>query len=402
MKPGSIYMDNCVTTKPAKEVLEAMQKHLEEQYWYPGSFISTGESINDALEAYKTIIASTLGASSKEIYFSSGGTLANNIAIKGLVTANAARGSHIICSVVDYPDLLTNAAFFEQSGFEVTYLNANEEGYIDLEQLRKAIRPDTILFMTTLVNHVVGTIQPLKEISKILMGADHKIMFHVDACQAYGKMRLIPAEHGIDSMAISAHKIHGPQGIGALYLKQGTKVGQLIHGVARINGLQTGGMNIALIAGFAKAAELNFRDLDSRIAQLKELSSYLYDRLVNTIPDIELNGPPMAERVAHNVNVSLDFIEGEAVTMMLDMHGITVATGSACASQGLKANYVLMAIGKNHVQSHGSMKFTLSIFNTKDQIDFVVQKLAEIAIELRKRSPLYLAKQQAQRDSKAD
>ena len=341
------------------------------------------------MAGFSQIVAKSMGATPEEIHFTSGGTLANNIAIKGLA-ASLKRG-HVIVSVVDYPDLLTNAAWLEKQGFEVSYLSADSKARIDLDQLKAELRPDTVLFMTTAVNHVVGTIQPLKEIHDILAGAGHKIYFHVDAGQAYGKMPLDVNDYGIDTMSVSAHKIHGPQGIGALYLRKGTKLGQIIHGVKRVDGLQTGGLSIALIAGFAKAVELGFADLDGSIKQLRELSDYLLARLKEKIEYIELNGAEGMGRAPHNINISIDYIEGEAITMMLDMHGITVATGSACASQGLKANYVLMAIGKNHVQSHGSMKFTINRYNTKAELDFAVEKLAEITAELRKRSPLYNA-----------
>jgi cysteine desulfurase len=373
----------------APEVLDAMLPYFSEKFWFPGSFISTGESTNDALAGFSQIVAKSMGATPEEIHFTSGGTLANNIAIKGLA-ASLKRG-HVIVSVVDYPDLLTNAAWLEKQGFEVSYLSADSKARIDLDQLKAELRPDTVLFMTTAVNHVVGTIQPLKEIHDILAGAGHKIYFHVDAGQAYGKMPLDVNDYGIDTMSVSAHKIHGPQGIGALYLRKGTKLGQIIHGVKRVDGLQTGGLSIALIAGFAKAVELGFADLDGSIKQLRELSDYLLTRLKEKIEYIELNGAEGMGRAPHNINISIDYIEGEAITMMLDMHGITVATGSACASQGLKANYVLMAIGKNHVQSHGSMKFTINRYNTKAELDFAVEKLAEITAELRKRSPLYNA-----------
>jgi cysteine desulfurase len=245
--------------------------------------------------------------------------------------------------------------------------------------------------MTTAVNHVVGTIQPLAEIKAILEAADHKIFFHVDGGQAFGKIPLDVNALGIDTLALSAHKIHGPQGIGALYQRSGVKLGQLIHGIKRVDNLQTGGLNIALIAGFAKAVELTFADLTATTKQLRDLSDYLLSSLEATIPHIELNGPRGQKRAPHNINVSIDYIEGEAITMMLDAQGITVATGSACASQGLKANYVLMAMGKNHVQSHGSMKFTLSRYTTKAQIDETVAALALISTELRARSPLYNA-----------
>lgn len=389
MKPGTIYLDNCVSSPLAPEVLDAMIPYFSEKFWFPGSFISTGESTNDALAGFSATVAKSIGADPQEIHFCSGGTVANNMAIKGLA-ASLKRG-HVIVSVVDYPDLLTNAAWLEKQGFEVSYLSADSEARINLDELKAEIRPDTVLFMTTAVNHVVGTIQPLKEIHDILFNAPNKIYFHVDAGQAYGKIPLQVDDYGIDTMSISAHKIHGPQGIGALYTRKGTKLGQLIHGVKRVDNLQTGGLSIALIAGFAKAVELTFSDFDATVKQLRELSDYLYARLQEKIPSIELNGAPKEGRAPHNINISIDYIEGEAITMMLDMHGITVATGSACASQGLKANYVLMAIGKNHVQSHGSMKFTLNRYNTKEQLDFAVDKLAEIAEELRKRSPLYNA-----------
>ncbi|GAB1467564.1 cysteine desulfurase NifS [Candidatus Cloacimonadota bacterium] len=391
MKHGRIYLDNCVTTQPAPEVLQAMQPYFEEKFWVPGSFISTGETINDAIEVFANTVASAIWAKPAEIHFCSGGTLANNMAIKGLATAYGKTGNHVIVSVVDYPDLLTNAAYLEKHGMEVTYLSADAQGFVNLAELKNAIRKDTFLFMTTAVNHVVGTIQPLAEIKAILDAADHKIYFHVDAGQAFGKIPLDVKELGIDTMAISAHKIHGPQGIGALYQNTGVKLGQTIHGVKRVDNLQTGGLNIALIAGFAKAVELTFTDFAATTKHLREISDYLLSSLENKIPEIELNGPRGAKRAPHNINVSIAYIEGEAITMMLDAKGITVATGSACASQGLKANYVLMAMGKNHVQAHGSMKFTVSRFTTKAQIDEVVTELAEIAKELRARSPLYSA-----------
>lgn len=394
MKPGQIYMDNCITSRPAPEVLEAMRPYWEEKFWYPGSFVSTGEAINTELNSFKAVIANSLGAAPDEIHFTSGGTLANNIAIKGLAQANAKNGKHIICSVVDYPDILTNAAYLENLGFELTYLSADSEGFINLSELKASLRKDTIMVMTTIVNHVIGTIQPIAEIRQILDSADHKIYLHADAGQAYGKMPLNVDELGVDTMSVSAHKIHGPQGIGALYVRKGTKLGQSIHGVKRVDNLQTGGLNIALIAGFAKAVELSFADIKQTEAALRELSDYLIEKMEATIPQIELNGPRGGKRAPHNVNISIDYIEGEAITMMLDMYGITVATGSACASQGLQANYVLMAIGKNHVQSHGSMKFTLSRYNTRAEIDELVSRLAEISAELRKRSPLYNALQE--------
>ena len=384
-----IYFDNCLTSQPAPEVLDSMMPYFKENFYFPRSFVSGGSRISSDLEKFKKIIADSMGADSSEIHFTTGGTSANNIAIKGYLSANAGKGTHVILSVIDYPDLMANAAFFEQSGFRVTYISADKEGFIDLAELKSAIRPDTIMFMTTLANHVVGTVQPIKEIRQILDSADHKIVMHVDACEAYARLPINVKELGIDLMSISAHKIHGPQGVGALYQRKGIILGPVKHGVSRIDTLETGGVSIASIAGFAKAVELIFNHFNEYNKKIKELRDYLLKEIEEKIPYTLLNGSQEEKRAPHNLNISFDYIEGEAIMMMLDLSGISVATGSACASQGLKPNYVLMALGRNHEQSHGSMKFTLSRYNTKKEIDYTVEKLAEIVKELRSRSPLY-------------
>jgi cysteine desulfurase len=386
---NKIYFDNCLTSQPAPEVVDVMLPYLKEKFIFPKNFVLGGSSIAEEIETFKQNIASSINSSTNEIHFTTGGTSANNIAIKGFLSENAARGTHIIVSVIDYPDLLANAAFFEQSGFTVTYLEADSEGFIDLEQLESSITSETILFMTTLVNHTVGAIQPVKKIRQILDKAEQKISLMVDACEAYGRIPIDVDELGIDMMSISAHKIHGPQGVGALYVRKGNVIGPVKHGIARIDPLETGGINIASLAGFSKAVELAFNDFESNTGKIRELSDYLIDSIEKKIPDIMLNGPKGERRAPHNVNISFDYIEGEAIMMMMDLNGISVATGSACASQGLKPNYVLMAMGRNHEQSHGSIKFTLSRYNTRDEIDRTVNKLQEIVEELRSRSPLY-------------
>jgi cysteine desulfurase len=363
------YFDNCKTSQPAPEVIEAMMPYFRDKFIFPANFVLGGSTAAEELEGFKRIIADSIDANTSEIHFTSSGTTANNIAIKGFLSENAKHGTHIIVSVIDYPDLLTNAAFFEKSGFDVTYLETDEDGFINLEQLEKAIRPDTIMFMTTFVNHTVGSIQPIKKIREILDTADHKIVMHVDAGQAYGKLPIDVNKLGIDLMSISAHKIHGPQGVGALYQRKGVVIGPVIHGINRLDNHQTGAVSMA--------------------NHLRELSNYLLEKIEKTIPYTLLNGPRGEGRAPHNINVSFDYIEGEAIMLMMDIAGISVATGSACASQGLKANYILMAMGRNHEQSHSSMKFTLSRYNTKEEIDYAVKKLAEIVKELRSRSPLY-------------
>ncbi len=383
------YFDNCKTSQPAPEVIEAMMPYFGDKFIFPANFVLGGSTAAEELEGFKKTIADSIGANTSEIHFTSSGTTANNIAIKGFLSENVKHGTHIIVSVIDYPDLLTNAAFFEKSGFDVTYLETDEEGFINLEQLENAIRSDTIMFMTTFVNHTVGSIQLIKKIREILDTANHKIVMHVDAGQAYGKLPINVNELGIDLMSISAHKIHGPQGVGALYQRKGVVIGPVIHGINRLDNHQTGAVSMANIAGFAKAVELTFSKFEENVNHLRELSNYLLEKIEKTIPYTLLNGPRGEGRAPHNINVSFDYIEGEAIMLMMDIAGISVATGSACASQGLKANYILMAMGRNHEQSHSSMKFTLSRYNTKEEIDYAVEKLAEIVKELRSRSPLY-------------
>ncbi|MDY6915071.1 MAG: cysteine desulfurase family protein [Candidatus Cloacimonadota bacterium] len=384
-----IYFNNCLTSKPVPEVIEAMLPYWQEKFYFPENFISKGTEIENDIAGFKKIVADSINAKPQEIHFTSGGTSANNLAIKGYLMANSHKGNHIICSKVDYPDLLTNAAFFEKSGFEVTYLDADEEGFIDLKQLKKAIKSETIMFMTTWANHTTGTLQPIAKISQILQNADHQIAFHVDAGQAYGKIPIDVEEMNIDLLSISAHKIHGPVGIGALYLRSGIQLAPTKHGINRIDEFETGGINIGLISGFVKAIELNFSKFEENNNKLRELSNYLLKKIEDNIPHTLLNGPRGEKRAPHNVNISFRYIEGEAIMMMLDAAGIIVATGSACFSKGLKANYILMAIGRNHEESHGSMKFTISRYNTKEEIDYTVEKLEQIVKELRNRSPLY-------------
>jgi len=384
-----IYFNNCLTTKPAQEVVEAMLPYLQNNYYYPENFNKTGTQASRNLNDWKEIVAKTIGANSPEIHFTAGGTLANNIAIKGFLLANADKGNHIICSVVDYPDILTNAAFFEQSGFEVTYLQVDDKGFIDLDQLKRSLKNETILFMTTLANHTVGAIQPLEEINAILQGSGHRIYVHADACEAYGRIPINVDQLGIDMMSVSGHKIYGPQGSGFLYVRKGVKLNPLIHGIVRLDDLQTGGISIANTAGLVKAIELIFSDYDGYVSHLKEISNYFLEKVKEKIPYILINGPLGEKRAPHNLNISFDYIEGEAIMMMLDLSDISVATGSACASQGLKPNYVLKALGRTHEQSHGSMKFTFSRYHTKEDIDILVERLIKVVEKLREGSTLY-------------
>ena len=380
-----IDLDNCLTTKPDPLVIEAMMPYFTADYYLPGNYTSTGTKSKKALNDFKKIIADSLNADIDEIHFTSGGTAANNIGIKGFVMANAERGQHIICSQIDYPDILTNAAFFEENGFDVTYLGADKEGFIDLEELKSSIRNDTILVMTTLANHVTGTIQPIKKIRNII-GSD--IGLFVDAGHAYGRMMIDVKDLNIDILTFSAHKIHGPQGVGAIYVRKGIKLAQITHGISRIDTLNTGGISLAAIAGMAKAIELQFKDLQTNIDLMTTLRNRLLKGIEEQIGKVLVNGPLGDNRISHNLNISIEDVEGEGIMLMLDIFKISVATGSACSTQGLQPNYVMMAIGRNFVQSHGSIKFTLSRMTTEKEIDYVIEKFCEVINKLRKISPL--------------
>lgn len=390
-----IYLNNCLTSKPAPEVVEAMLPYLRDDYYYPENFNKTGSQASRNIESWKETVARSIGAATNEIHFTSGGTLANNIAIKGFLLANSGKGNHLICSVADYPDILANAGFFEQSGFSVTYLKVDSDGFIDLEELRNSLRKETILFMTTLANHTVGTIQPLKEIREILDSSAGHIALHADACEAYGRIPIDVNELGIDMMSVSGHKIYGPQGSGFLYLRKRIKTSPLIHGVSRLDDLQTGGISVANIAGLVKAVELIFSDFAGYTGHLREMNNYFLEKIKEKIPSIMINGPAPVlsgeanKRAPHNLNITFDYIEGEAIMMMLDIYNISVATGSACASQGLKPNYVLKAMGRTHEQSHGSMKFTFSRYTTKEELDILIERLSEVVQKLREGSTLY-------------
>ena len=379
-----IYLNNCLTSKMDKKVIDAMIPYMKDKFYLPMTFVKEGEQINNEIQNFKEIVGQYIGSKASEIHFTSGGTSANNLAIKGFLTANSHKGNHIICSVIDYPDILTNASFFEDAGFEVSYLKCDELGFLSVKDLEEAIRDDTILFMGTLVNHTVGSILPMEKIKKILKPKG--ITVFVDGCEAFGKIELNVEEMGIDMMSISAHKLHGPKGVGALFKRPGIALGQIKHGIGRVDNLETGGVSVAAICGFAKATQLAYSN--DNINYIRSLRDYLHKQITEKISNTLMNSTISNRTSPHHLNISFDYIEGEAVMMMMSLKGILLATGSACSSADLSMNYVLKAMGRTHVQSHGSVKFTLSRFNTKSQIDRVVSILKKVVSELRKRSPL--------------
>jgi cysteine desulfurase len=290
--------------------------------------------------------------------------------------------------VIDYPDILTNAAFFEESGFEITYLSADWDGFVNLEELRASIKKETILVMTTFANHVLGTIQPIREMKEILMTTKSSAALFVDAGHAYGRISIDIKELDVDMLSFSAHKIHGPQGAGALYVKKGIKLAQTKHGVVRVDEFDTGGISMAALAGMAKAIELQFNDLQIHIDHMRNMQKRLLTGIEEGIGKVLVNGIIGEKRICHNLNISIEDVEGEGITLMMDIFGITVATGSACSSQGLQPNYIMMATGRSFVQSHGSIKFTLSRLTTEKEIDYTIEKFNLAVTKLKKITPL--------------
>ena len=388
MSEKEVYLDSCKTSKLAPEVLEAMMPYMTDKYWYPGSFTSIGTEIAEVIEDAQAKVAKSMNAEPEEITFTSGGTDANNIAIQGIMQANKDRGKHFICSTVSHPSVLAVFQGLEKQGFEGTYISANKDGYLNLEELKAAIRPDTVLAAFTHINHILGTIQDAKAIRDILDQSDQKIYLFMDSCEAYTKIPLDVQELGIDALSISIHKFNGPKCMGILYVKKGTKIIPTQFGIVRLYKLKPGAINIPGIVGAAKAVGLAFADFDKQIAHYRELQKLLYDEIMRRIPDAVLNGPALGERSPAHLNITFRYIEGEAIMMMLDFDNIHVETGSACSSQNLQPNYILMNTGRTHEESHGSVRFTLDRFVTKEGILKTVDALEKTAKELRRRSPL--------------
>ena len=381
-----VYLDYSATTPMKKEVLEEMLPFFDVQFGNPSSIHSFGRDNKAAVAKARDSIARTMNASSDEVFFTAGGSESDNWAIKGVAYALRDKGKHIITSKIEHHAVLHTCQYLEKEGFEVTYLNVDAYGLIDLEELKAAIRPDTTLITIMFANNEIGTIEPIKEIGAI--AKEKGITFHTDAVQAYGNVHIDVKELGIDLMSISAHKVYGPKGIGALYIKKGTKIQQLIHGGAQEKKRRAGTENVPSIVGFGKAAEMAFENLDNHIQQLMTKRDRLIKELKERISFMHLNGHPI-KRLPGNVNLCIQFIEGEALLLSLDMVGIASSSGSACTSGSLDPSHVLMAIGLTHEVAHGSLRLTIGDFTTEDDIDYVIEQLPPIVDRLRQMSPLY-------------
>lgn len=381
-----IYMDNAATTPVTGPVYEAMKPFFEELYGNPSSVYRFSGKAQKAVSEAREQIAETLGANSREIYFTAGGSESDNWALKATAYTLREKGKHIITSRIEHHAILHTCEYLETLGFEVTYLPVDEFGQVDPADVERAIREDTILISVMFANNEIGTIQPIAEIGKIAKA--HKVLFHTDAVQAFGHVGINVKDMNIDMLSASGHKVNGPKGVGFLYIRDGIKIGSFVHGGAQERGRRAGTINAPGIVGFGKAAALAAENLEKIKSYETELRDYMIGRVLAEIPYTRLNGHP-TNRLSNNMNFSFRFIEGESLLIMLDQKGICGSSGSACTSGSLDPSHVLLAIGLPHEIAHGSLRLTISERNTKEEADYVVDTLKEIVGRLRQMSPLY-------------
>ena len=382
----TIYLDNAATTKTRPEVVEAMLPYFTEYYGNPSSVYEFATPSKKAIAEARETIAKSLGAKTNEIYFTAGGSESDNWAIKATAEAYESKGKHIITSKIEHHAVLHTCEYLEKRGFEITYLDVDENGTVKLDELKKAIRPDTILISIMFANNEIGTIQSIKEIGEI--AKEHGIIFHTDAVQAYAHVPIHVDEYHIDMLSVSGHKFNGPKGIGFLYIRTGLKLRSFIHGGSQERKRRGGTENVPGIVGMGKAVEIAMANLAERTAYEVELRDYLINRVLSEVPYVRLNGH-RTNRLPNNANFAFQFIEGESLLIMLDMQGICGSSGSACTSGSLDPSHVLLAIGLPHEIAHGSLRLTLSEETTKEDIDFTVDEIKKIVEKLRSMSPLY-------------
>lgn len=382
----TVYMDYAATTYTKPEVLEDMIPYFTEFYGNPSSIYSISRETKKAIDKARNRIAKAINADPAEIYFTGGGSEADNWAIKGIALANKNKGNHIITTKIEHHAVLHTCEYLEKQGFEVTYLDVDEEGSIRLEELKNAIKPSTILVTIMTANNEIGTVQPIKEIGAICK--ERKVFFHTDAVQAIGHIEMDVKNMDIDALSLSGHKIYGPKGVGVLYLRKGIKIHNLVHGGAQERNRRAGTENVAGIVGLGKAIELAMENLTEE----KERLTYLRDKLIKgllEIPYSKLNGSVGDKRLPGNVNISFEFIEGESVLLMLDAKGICASSGSACTSGSLDPSHVLLSIGLPHEVAHGSLRLTMGAKTTEEEVDYVIETVPAIVQRLRDMSPLY-------------
>lgn len=381
-----IYFDNAATTPVRKEVLETILPYFSEHYGNASSVYSIARESKKAIDKAREQVANALGAEPAEIFFTAGGSESDNWALKGIAESMASKGKHIITSVIEHHAILHTCEYLESKGFEVTYLPVDEYGKVRIEDLKAAIRPDTILISIMFANNEIGTIEPIAEIGKI--ARENGIYFHTDAVQAVGHVKIDVKEMNIDMLSLSGHKLGAPKGIGALYIRKGVKLKSFIHGGAQERGRRAGTENVPGIVGLGKAIEMAVNEMDEVTPRLIKMRDKLITELTSKISHTKLNGHPV-DRLPGNVNLSFEFIEGESMLLFLDMNGICASSGSACTSGSLDPSHVLLSIGLPHEKAHGSLRLTLGHMNTEEEVDYIIEKLPPIVQRLRDMSPLY-------------
>ena len=386
MEKKLIYMDNAATTPVKPEVLDAMLPYFTEKFGNPSSIYSISSENKKAITDAREVIAKTINTTPENIYFTAGGSESDNWALKATADAYASKGKHIITTKIEHHAILHTCEYLETKGFEITYLDVDENGLVKLDELTAAIRPDTILISVMFANNEIGTIEPIAEIGKI--AHEHGVLFHTDAVQAYTQVPIDVEAMNIDMMSTSGHKINGPKGIGFLYIRKGVKIKSFIHGGAQERHRRAGTENVTGIIGLAKAAEIATANMKERTAEEIKVRDHLIERIEKEIPYAKLNGDRV-KRLPNNVNFSFQFVEGESMLILLDSKRICASSGSACTSGSLDPSHVLLAIGLPHEIAHGSLRLTLSEETTKEDIDYTVDSLKAIVARLRSMSPLY-------------
>ena len=376
----NVYLDYSATTPVKDQVLQEMIPYFTEKFGNPSSLYDKGLESKDAVTHAREQVAELINAKPSEVFFTAGGTEADNWAVFGTAEKLKAKGNHIITTKVEHHAMLHSCAALEKDGFQVTYLDIDKEGFVDLKQLEEAITDKTILISIMLVNNEIGTIQPIKEAAAI--AKRHKVLFHTDAVQGLGNVPIDVKDMGVDMMSLSSHKIYGPKGVGALYIRKGVSIANYMYGGAQENRKRAGTENLPGIVGFGKAAELAKANFDNHVKHCSQLRDYLKDRIINEIPDTFVNGT-MEHRHPGNLNVTFEYIEGEAILLLLNQFGISVSTGSACSSASLEPSHVLSALGVPVEMIHGTVRFTVGDFTTKEDIDYVVDNLKTVVAKLR-------------------
>ncbi len=382
----NIYFDNAATTPVRKEVYDEILPYFIQYYGNASSVYTIARESKKALEKAREQVAKALNANIDEIYFTAGGSESDNFALKGIAEAMGKKGKHIITTQIEHHAILHTCEYLQQRGFEITYLPVDEYGKISLEELKNAIRKDTILISVMFANNEIGTIQPIKEIGAI--AKEKGVYFHTDAVQAVGHVKIDVKEMNIDLLSLSGHKICAPKGIGAIYIKKGVAINPLIHGGAQEKRRRAGTENIAGIVGLGKAIELANEEIEQNVTKVSALRDKLINGILEKIPYSKLNGHP-TDRLPGNCNISFEFIEGESMLLLLDSKGIAASSGSACTSGSLDPSHVLLAIGLPHEKAHGSLRMTLEHYNTEKEVDIVLEELPAIVSKLRDMSPLY-------------